>query len=99
MPSKKLVGMMAIDDLLTPRTGAEGRRAPPDMSEYGLLYLVSDGAPCARGGATACRFSLPFPGKSGERTGRPRRRRWTADAAHRGQNWPVSSSRASQDRR
>ena len=29
MPSKKLVGMMAIDDLLKPRAWAGGRRAPP----------------------------------------------------------------------
>ena len=46
MPSKKLAGMMAIDDLLKPRARAEGRHGPPDMSEYGLLYLVLDGRPC-----------------------------------------------------
>ena len=51
--------MMAIDDLLKPRTGAEGSGAPPDMSKYGLLYVVSDGTLCARGGATAWSFSLP----------------------------------------
>jgi hypothetical protein len=64
--------MMAIVDLPKPRTGAEGSHAPPDMSKYGLLYLVSDGTLCARGGATAWSFSLPLPGKSGERTRRPR---------------------------
>jgi len=57
--------MMAIDDLRKPRTGAEGSGGPPDMSKYGLLYLVSDGTLCARGGATAWSFFSPCLEKAG----------------------------------
>jgi len=82
--------MMAIDDLLKPRTGAEGSGAPPDMSKCGLLYLVSDGTLCARGGATAWSFSLsPCLEKAGNAQGGPGKKTLDASMPHREQNGVV----------
>ena len=51
--------MVAIDDLLKPRAGAEGSGRRSDMLEYGLLYLGLDGTPCAPRRRASLTFSLP----------------------------------------